>query len=128
MRKGDRRLIELTMTPMIEHAVRLLRSAIPAKATEIDISVSDGRVERRRNNGLTEPQLAAAIMLIGIATYHHNVMVAVYGETDERTGKMPEALRAAQQAFAADVRRKLNIDVNGCVVGTDWSGGITIYR
>lgn len=128
MRKGDRRLTELTVTPMIQHAVTWLRSAIPAKATQINVSFIDGRIEGRGPHGLTEPQLAAAIMLIGVATYHHCLMVAVHGEIDERTGKMPEALYVAQQAFAADVRRKLNIEVDGYVVESDWDGGVTVYR
>jgi hypothetical protein len=124
----DRRLLtELTVTPLMLHAVTLLRSAIPARATKINLSFSDGHVENPRH-GLSEPQLAAAVMLIGVATYHHSLMVAVYGEADERTGKMPEALRAAQRTFAADVRRKLNIEMDGYVVGNDWDGGVTVYR
>ena len=107
------------------HAVALLRSAIPAQATQLHISFSNGRIENRKH-GLSEVQLAAAIMLIGVATYHYDLMIAAYGELNKQAQQAPQALRLARQAFATDVRRKLNVIMQGYVVDSDWDGSITV--
>jgi len=129
MSRDDRLLTEFTVTPMIQHAVALLRAAIPAGVNEFHVGICDGHIEGRpRRSGLTESQIAAVYMLIGVAAYYHELMTQAYGEIDNRTGKAPEAGRVARQAFAADVRRKLSIEVDGYVVEDEWHGGLTVYR
>lgn len=116
---------ELTVTPLIEHAVEVLRTAIPAGQTGIGVSISDGEVECY-DSSITDEQVAAYMLLAAVAAYHHEQMIAAYGVVGEDGYHMPPELQAAQQHFDEDVRRKLNIQIYGDTYEGGLNGTVSV--
>jgi uncharacterized membrane protein len=119
---------KLTVTPLITHAVEVLRSAIPQGAVKISVSIDiDSGQTEFDGASLTEEQTAAAWMLVAVAAYHRGQMVAAYGTViSEDDDRIPQKMQAAQEHFEEDVRRKLNIEMDGFVFN-GLSGILTVF-
>ncbi|NUL28421.1 hypothetical protein HRW09_02315 [Streptomyces lunaelactis] len=147
MSKGNRGLTELTVTPLISRAVTVLRAAVPSqlvRAGAIGINVGfnefgfEGRTATvlhrngsERSIRITPVQESAAWMLVGVGAFYESLWRGACGieEIDEDKAPIPPSYLALRRRFNQDVRRKLNVEVGGCVSDIDryLHGSITIY-
>lgn len=142
MGKDNRGLTELTVTPLISRAVTVLRAAVPSqliRAGAIGIHIGFTEFGRNRepeiewaksvrqapkhNLQLTDAQEAAAWMLVGVATFYHELWGEACGATDTLTPQF----RSLRDRFNQDVRRKLNVKMEGNVYDRYLHGSVTAY-
>lgn len=140
---------ELTVTPLIAQAIAELRAAIPTDLPQgaigieftchvdryndiidthrADIIYAEAPEERRKVE-VSDTQQAAAWMLVTVAAYQRQHMMTTYGELndDGDYGPTPD-LQASEARFEEDVRRKLNIKIDGSLCFTEMSGSVTVY-
>lgn len=147
MGKHDRRLTEIAVTPLITHAVNVLRAAVPSQLVRAGVAgIGVGFTEFGREGGgdivwpksvrqapmtqdvpLTDAQEAAAWMLVGTAAFYDELWreaAGLRGDVDADTSPVYRRLR---EQFNQNVRRTLNIDARGYVYDRHLSGRVVVY-
>ena len=140
---------ELTATPLIERAVRELRSAIPANlppgaigirltchsdpySTADSYSAEIVYNKPRAHGGTIEishTQQAAAWLVVSVVAYQRGHMEAAYAQVAANGDiYITPKLRAAQARFTEDMRRKLKIETNGSLGLEGLDGTVIVYR
>jgi hypothetical protein len=145
MDKRDPRLTQFTVNPMIQHAIRILRAAIPQrdlKAGAIGISAGFGEygfehgIAAVFSNGQdgahfhpTDEQAAATLFLAAAFGLHQAAIRQAFGLSKEDDPYSFPLCRAAMAQLNADARRKVNIEGHEFhYYDGHASGGITVYR
>jgi hypothetical protein len=138
-------LTEITVTPLIAHAVAELRVAISVRPSAVSVRAgfNEWGFESRKatithHNGrkdsitLTSQQEAAAWMLVGIGAFYEGLWRKACGveEIDETEAPPPARYVALERRFNEDVRRKLNVKIVGYIFDIDnhLNGSVTVYR
>jgi hypothetical protein len=126
---------ELTVTPLIERAVKDLRAAIPKNLPlgTVGITISSGGCDtysaysRGNTVKLAYTQQAAAWLLISVASYHFEHIDATHGAIVNGDEVITPTLQAARARFNEDVKRKLNVKIEGNLGLEDFDGSVTVY-
>jgi hypothetical protein len=146
MGNNDRGLTELTVTPLVSRAIAVLRAAVPSQLVRAGaIGIGVGFNEFGREGGgdivwaksirhapvthdlpLTDAQEAAAWMLVGAAAFYDELWREATGLPNETADTSPTYRRLSEH-FNRNVRRALNIKVNGYVYNRHLSGRVEVY-
>ncbi|MGA5426628.1 hypothetical protein ACPCVL_07490 [Streptomyces koyangensis] len=147
MSKDNRGLAELTVTPLISRAIAVLRTAVPSQLVRVGaIGIVVGFTEFGLSGGgdivwaksvrqapmtqdvpLTDAQEAAAWMLVGTAAFYDELWREAAGLRGDVDANTSPTYRRLSEQFNQNVRRTLNIEVDGYVYDRHLSGRVTVY-
>lgn len=146
MGNNNRGLTELTVTPLISRAIAVLRAAVPSQLVRAGaIGIGVGFTEFGREGGaditwaksvrqapthdlpVTDAQEAAAWMLVGTAAFYDELWREAAGLRGDVDANSSPKYRRLSEQFGQNVRRTLNIEVDGYVYDRHLSGRVVVY-